>query len=59
MYYKNIEDYERLVDPSCFNTNETSAIEIYAAVLTLVRGLSCSLMLAQRSLFRVVKTFRK
>jgi len=58
MYYKNIKDYERLVDSSCFNTNEEPAIDIYAALFTLRKGLTYTLMLGQQSLLRALTAFR-
>jgi len=58
MYYKNIKDYERLVDSSRINANEESAIDIFAALFTRRKGLACTLMLGQQSLLRTLTVFR-
>ena len=58
MYYKNIKDYERLVDSSCFNTEKDPGIDLSAALLGLRKGLRCTLMLGHRSLYRLVTVFR-
>lgn len=54
MYYRNIKDYEKLVN----STTEDFDIDIYATLLTFRKGLACTVMLAHRTLLSVVKVFR-